>query len=320
VSRFDEVLEGFRAGLAIGRLGSAYLIVGPPRGEGLALAEQLLGLLFCEGASKPCGTCRGCRDLRARSLADVLWIEPIRKSQRILVEQIVEIHRRMYQTSFGGGWKAAVLIGADRLNDDAANKFLKVLEEPPGQSLFLLLSDQPQSVLPTILSRCQRVSVSGAESGLPAPIEGSLREIVTADPVDAHIAGLWSARQLIGLLRAVRKEIEAQEKDSAAEAEGSDVIDARVNARYKEVRTAMMRWLLLWHRDVMVAVASGGRADFVSRDPDLRQTVLDRASRLSLKRALDNLRLVERMQEQLERNLPEHSVFSVGFSRLASPA
>ena len=319
MSRFEEVLEGFRVGIAAGRLGSAYLIVGPPRGEALALGEQILALLLCESAEKPCGTCRNCRDLRAHAHPDVLWIEPIKKSQRILVEQIVEVHRRVYQTSYAGNWKAVILIGADRLNDEAANKFLKVLEEPPARTLFLLLSDQPQSVLPTILSRCQRVSVSGEEGGLAEDIVGSLQEIAMAGETGgAGLAGLWCARRLIALLRAIKKAVEADAKASAGETDTTEVMEARINARYKETRTAMMRWILLWHRDVMVVAAGGEGSGLPSRDPAIRDAVRAQAARLPLKAALANVRLIERMQDQLERNIPENSVFPVGFSRLLS--
>lgn len=62
-------------------------------------------------------------------------------------------------TAFAGGWKVVVLAGADRLTNEAANAFLKMLEEPPPKTLILLLTDAPQALLPTIRSRCQRIDL-----------------------------------------------------------------------------------------------------------------------------------------------------------------
>ena len=164
--KVDEALACLDGARQAGRLAQGYVVEGPLRGEGMELAVRLLSLLFCEmseTAGAPCGSCRGCRQVTEHTHPDILWLEPQKKSRQISVEQIRDLQSRMYQTSYGGGWKAGVIVGADRLNIPAGNAFLKVLEEPPGQCLFLLLSEAPQFLLPTILSRCQRLSVGRDE-------------------------------------------------------------------------------------------------------------------------------------------------------------
>ena len=87
----------------------------------------------------------------------MLWIEPESKSRRILIAQVRDIQHRIYKTAFAGGWKACVLVGADRMGMEAANAFLKTLEEPPSTVTIVLLTNDYDAVLPTIASRCQVV-------------------------------------------------------------------------------------------------------------------------------------------------------------------
>ena len=70
---------------------------------------------------------------------------------------------RMQQTAYGGGWKVGIISDADRMNVASANKLLKTLEEPPKQSLLLLLTSSADALLPTILSRCQFIRCEEAE-------------------------------------------------------------------------------------------------------------------------------------------------------------
>jgi DNA polymerase III gamma/tau subunit len=78
-------------------------------------------------------------------------------------EQILE---PMASTSFSGGWKVGVIIGADRMEAPSANAFLKSLEEPSPKTLYLLLTDSPDSILPTIISRSQRIDLPLSEGVL----------------------------------------------------------------------------------------------------------------------------------------------------------
>ena len=154
----DSAFALLRNSFEGGRLAQAYVVAAPPRGSGSELALRLLQLIYCESADRPCGECRQCVEVAGYSHPDVLWVEPQKKSRVIAVDQIRAVEQRIYHTSFLGGWKACVLLGADRLSPGAANAFLKTLEEPPGRSIFLLLTDGPQFLLPTILSRCQRIA------------------------------------------------------------------------------------------------------------------------------------------------------------------
>ena len=285
-AKFDAALDGFRRSVDAARVGHAYLVIAPPRGDGLRFAELALGLLFCTGASKPCGNCHSCRALRDHTHSDVVWVEPVKKSQKIGVDEIRAVLARMSQTSFEGSWKAVVLLYADRLGEEAANTFLKTLEEPMGPSLFLLLTDRPSAVLPTVFSRCQRITLAGEQAGLAEEWARPLRELLMADE-RGPLAELWRSRKLIRLLDAIRARVKEEETELAREearkseiATGrkrkldereEDRLDARIASRYKETRTAVLRDVLRWHADLLLLVSGAGEDAIGGRETPVRE-------------------------------------------------
>ncbi len=133
-----------------GRAAHGYLIVGDVRGNGSELVRQILLKLFPDAAAQ----------VESNSHPDVVTLEPEGKARIISVEAMRErIVAPMSETAFSGGWKVGVVYGADRLRAEAANAFLKSLEEPTPQTLYLMVTDQPDGILPTIVSRSQRIDL-----------------------------------------------------------------------------------------------------------------------------------------------------------------
>lgn len=88
------------------------------------------------------------------------WIRQLEAGNKqgiIGVEEVSKIHHKMYLKSHNGGNKVMILFGADKLSESASNKLLKLLEEPPQKSYFLLVCDQTDGMLPTLVSRCQKI-------------------------------------------------------------------------------------------------------------------------------------------------------------------
>ena len=137
-----------------GHAAHGYLIVGEVRGNGAELVGRILRKLF-PGAEA---------QIEANSHPDIVTLEPEGKSRTISVDSIRErIVEPMSATAFSGGWKVGVIYGADRLNPQSANAFLKSLEEPTPKTLYLMLTDQPDAILPTIVSRSQRIDLPLSE-------------------------------------------------------------------------------------------------------------------------------------------------------------
>ncbi len=133
-----------------GHAAHGYLIVGDVRGNGSELVRQILLKLFPDAAAQ----------IESGSHPDVAMLEPEGKARIISVDAMRErIVAPMSTTAFSGGWKVGVVYGADRLRAEAANAFLKSLEEPTPQTLYLMVTDQPDGILPTIVSRSQRIDL-----------------------------------------------------------------------------------------------------------------------------------------------------------------
>ncbi len=310
-NRVRELLESMRASFEAGRLGQGYVVVGEPRGEGMAFAEGLLQIVFSEELSAG--------KLTVGSHPDILWVEPKKKSRRILVEQVREVQRRTYRTSFTGGWKACIMVGADRLGDEASNALLKTLEEPPPRSIFLLLTDSPQALLDTITSRCQKIVLSGEGDSLPDDIRARLIAMLKQSAPANSIAGLALSSEVLALFAEVKQSVaEEQEEyaDSERREEDSETIQARIESRYKEVRAAIMRFLLLWHRDILLCAAGAGTEQL--QYAEHADFFVKHAGDLTYRDAQRNLGLIERMNSQLERNLPEGAVFELGFAGISA--
>jgi DNA polymerase III subunit delta' len=88
-----------------------------------------------------------------------MWVRPLDDSRQIKIEQVRELTQELALTSHQGRYKVGVLAPADSMNRFSANALLKTLEEPPSQTLLLLVATHPSRLPPTILSRCQRVRV-----------------------------------------------------------------------------------------------------------------------------------------------------------------
>ncbi len=305
-----------------GRLAHAYIVVGDPKTVGAALAVRILQKIFCKQRGAPCGGCTVCRHVAQRTHEDALWVEPQMKSRQIGVEAVREtIQQRMQQTAYAGQWKACVIVGSDRLGREAANAFLKTLEEPTGSSLFLLLTDTPQLLLATIVSRCQMLVLHDDAPGQSA-WDRRLIAILTeggAQAPSALLAAMAQSERIVALLKemkaAATEEIEAAADAAAVEAE-DETLDARASSLFREQRTALMRTLLLWYRDRLI-LACGGDEARVALGEHL--AVLKAQVRgVSRATALRHVRVVEELHDQLERNMPEPLVFGCGLPRLVA--
>ncbi len=317
--KVDEAFACLKGAMETGRLAQGFIVEGPIRGEGMDLTIRFLMLLYCEAGDKPCGACRGCRQTIDRTHPDVLWIEPQKKTRQVSVEQVRGLQARMVQTSFAGGWKAGVIVGADRLNLAAGNAFLKILEEPPGQSVFVLMSAAPQFLLPTIVSRCQRLAVGSDALRLPDAWREQLVALLVRRG-DGRIGGgravavEHSRACMENLLKEVRLTAKAHETDladSESTEEDDDTLDARIESRYRELRAEVLRALLCWYRDILVLLCGGDPALVYFADQG--DALAERAGALSYREALANVAVIEDMNKKLEQNLPEPLVLADAF-------
>lgn len=158
----DAALEQLRAAWAAARFPHALLLQGADGLGKRELAAWLSAAVLCEqsGSSlQHCGKCTSCALIAAGSHPDLVWVSPEEDKQQISVDQTRAASERLTKTSYRQGYKIAVIEPAHQMTGSAANSVLKTLEEPTPQSLLILVTSRPSSLLPTVRSRCQKVTV-----------------------------------------------------------------------------------------------------------------------------------------------------------------
>lgn len=141
------------------RVAHAYIFHGP-EGVGKKLTAITLAMaLNCTAAGeRPCGSCSACSRIGRGIHPDVALVEP--DGANIRIEQVREIERKLSMAAYEGRKRLYILDPADALSLEAANAFLKTLEEPPLDTVFALITDKINRLLPTIISRCQLIPFS----------------------------------------------------------------------------------------------------------------------------------------------------------------
>ncbi len=297
----DEALALLRNAHDRDRLAHAYLITGPIGSGKRQLASQIAGILV--GAAEPLHN------------SDVHVIEPESKSRRILIEQIRELEHALHMRSFFGGRKVGIIFDADRLQPQAANAFLKTLEEPPGQSHLILVSALSDQLLDTIASRCLEVPLRPSEQRQLSPLQQRLIAMLRESGArpGAEIAGAFSlAREFQQCLASAKEAI--QEKSDAEfkadEFHYKQTSDSRVwlddreeyfkaltEARYQGERAALIETLEQWWADVLRQQHGAGALDF----PEFAADTAALAGQLSTPQLLRKNAALEQLRENLGR-------------------
>jgi len=140
------------------RFSPALFFSGPLHCNIPAFAIQSIQLLLCDRSAKtnvPCFNCPECRMIERMEHPDIHWVKPEKNGSAIKIDQIRELHSAVFLTPQRASYRIIIIESADKMNNAASNALLKILEEPPSHTHFILIAEQISTVLPTILSRCQ---------------------------------------------------------------------------------------------------------------------------------------------------------------------
>ncbi len=310
-----------------GRLGHAYLFVGHDLGELEALARTLAKVLNCQKPVRAsagglptdcCDRCLSCQKIDHETHADVHWIRPESKLRVVTIDQMRDLMHEVNLKPTEAEYKAGVIVAADRMNVQAANAFLKTLEEPPPKSVLVLLTTEPQRLLETVLSRCLRLNFAGegVRPLAPEQVEWLTR---FAEAAAGEAKSLIGRYRLLGVLAArlaeckVSVERALEQRSPLTRYEDQDIepqlreqwekeLDAAIEAEYRLRRQDLLATLQLWFRDVWLQTQAMGRELLNFPDLDSTRRV---AQRLTARQAAENLQVLERTQRLLGTNVQE---------------
>lgn len=326
----DRAFELISSAHERGRLAHAFLLSGAPGAGKERLAARLIQLVSGMAAGGGC-------DLFGEPVVAVTppldelesgWIRVVRprmKSRRIGVEEIRNLEHTLQLAAPGGACKVGVITEADRMNDQAANAFLKTLEEPPNNTLLLLLTSNPQRLLPTILSRCVRIPLLGGRPLLAdggAELVGALNH-AAARGFGTPVAAMHLKATFAGFLARCRAAADeaakaAEKEESAAYRDATDGAwlkdrekfhEAAAAAEYLDGRNRLFDVLMAWMADLLRLKVKSGGLDFPESTPAL-QRIVDAQSETRLLQRLDAL---DSLRRTLETNAFEPLAIEVGF-------
>ncbi|MFQ3577500.1 MAG: hypothetical protein SNJ52_00600 [Verrucomicrobiia bacterium] len=305
----SEVSAMLRKAFGSGRLAHAYLISGSDQSGLTEVAGELVASLM--------GHTRAVWP--PPSHPDLHLIAPESRSRKIVIEQIRELERLIRLRPALAVRKVGVVLEADRLQPQAANAFLKTLEEPPPDSLLLLTSNNSEAVLGTILSRCIRIPLR-APNNQTDPDPHRVAELMDQSFQHATL-------DLATILRAVRL-VEARLQTIRAgfttEAEAAlklfkkelpdgiasevvkdreEQLKAAAEASYLRERDRVLDGIASWWLEMARSTTDSRASHPVSR-------------MLGTKGILRFLETIETMRDQLGRNVPETLVLEAGFLSL----
>ncbi|HJS19713.1 MAG TPA: DNA polymerase III subunit delta' [Anaerolineales bacterium] len=306
----------------------AYLFAGPPGLGRRTLALRFAQALNCQTpieAGVACGQCRDCRQIEAMQHADLNVIEPLIKAPDnsekyilgpngekfipspngvIRIFQIRELQKTVNYRPYQSHYRILIFLRFQQANDEAANALLKTLEEAPSYAVLILTADNPEQLLPTIVSRCevlrlrplriQEVQQALEERGFEANQSKWI----------AHISGgrFGYARRLIGsealLVEREERLNDLQSLMSASRVQKFAYAD-RLSKDKESMRQALLIWLSYW-RDVMLRAAQAG-TPLVNVDRNLE--IEDIASRMDLSSARLVVRGLENTLEKMDGNV-----------------
>jgi DNA polymerase-3 subunit delta' len=309
-------LEYLRRANEQNRLAHAYLISGPPGSGKQQLAADLGSLVN--------GTPAG--DVFSAKAREIYVARPESKSRRIVIGQIRDLEHALQMRATNGRRKVAIVSDADRLQPQAANAFLKTLEEPPKDSLLLLLSALPEALPETILSRC--IAIPLAREGQLQTNDEEKKLVKLLQQMSPEQT--WTiqfayrlAQEFQGLLRSVREEVK-RETDEALKQEQvryKDATDgawledreqyykARAESLYLQRRGGLIETLFAWWSDVLRS-----RNGVAQRNlPRAGEEIAVLASRFSTAEILKRIRCLEELRDHLNRNIHEALAIEVAF-------
>ena len=248
----DRSLSIIKAYLANSSFSGAYIFSGP-EGIGKKITAKIIAQqLNCTGqADRPCESCSSCLKIQKEEHPDLHIIQ--NGQSQIKMEDIRGILRQANLRPYEGISKVFIIDNAHKLNSEAANSLLKVLEEPPRDVLIILVTHKPQNIIKTVLSRCKEIKFSPLVRG---QLETVLMNNYALDKTTAHFLAYYAEGRL-GLALKLKDTPLLREKNKIFDSFilSSKPLDHFMMNQSKEQVQVCLNILASWFRDIYLLKA-----------------------------------------------------------------
>jgi DNA polymerase-3 subunit delta' len=257
------------------KMANGYIFFGP---EGVGKKKTAIAFAKALNCIKkengPCGECLPCKAIENGTYPDLILLRTQGPIQTHHIDTIRAMQSFVNLRSFYEGWKIVIMDEADRMTEEAANALLKILEEPPPKTMFILVTSRPENLFETVLSRCQPVKF--------LPLRKELQEkILNKGPISDKASKLRnevltiSPKNIFQISQLISQADVSENKQSL-------VID-------------ILNFIFCWWRDVLFV--KQGLAEILNRDYE--EELKRQAKRLSLNSIWENIEAVKEAQQDL---------------------
>ena len=285
----------------------AYLFTGPQGSGRRTLALQFAQALNCIRPPAPgdfCGQCRTCKQIAAMQFIDLSVVRPEEGSTSLKIEQVRDVQRLLSLMPYEANYRVALLLGFQDATPSAQNALLKTLEEAPKKVILLLTAESAESLLPTIVSRCEVLRLR------PLPLD-LLQQNLEGRGLSKHDAALLAhlAGGRLGYALRLKDDPARMDQRSALIDDLLGMLPANRRERFtyaeamskdkEALREAYRVWLTFW-RDLMLCCAS---PDLPLVNTDMEEQIRDLATKIDLPTARARVVDLEQGLTRLDENL-----------------
>jgi DNA polymerase-3 subunit delta' len=313
----DKAIRYIKKAMERDKLPHAYLFTGIPgvgkTSTALAFTRALNCLIPAEGDG--CGKCKPCRQIMSGNFPDINILKP--DGQNVKIEQIRELNRELSFKPISGKYRVSIIHEAEKMTEEASNSFLKTLEEPPSGNIIILMVAEPLDLLPTIVSRCQKVrfrplpepivekflkdemGLNKEDSMLLAKISGGS----LGRAIDVHESNLLKVRQ--DLLSRIMK-LPALSSFHILEMALEVTKQRNVSGQEKSQKKGSDSYELLviwktWYRD-LILMKMKEHPEFLI-NIDFSRKLRSSSKNFKMDNLVESVFLIDRAQQDLEKNL-----------------
>lgn len=303
----EDIVKHFKNSIELGKMSHAYILNGEKGSGKRTLAAVIAKSMQCEsGEPDPCGTCKSCLQAESGNQPDIIWVDHEKPSVISVDEIRMQIVNDISLKPYSSKYKIYIVPDAQLMNPQAQNALLKTLEEPPEYAVIMLLTNNVDKFLPTILSRCMILNFKPVE---PLYIMEYLMTQLGEDQLKARFCTDFAQGNLGKAVRlAISPDYNEIKEDSIRllrrmeDMEIEEIIQAvKKMGKYKLDVTDYIDIMTMWFRDILMVKISNSPNKIIFKE---EFSVMKRqASRISYEGIEKILEALDKLKIRLEANV-----------------